>query len=106
MQGLKYIEPIIAGDADLRIRNFYYTDTLSFSVSEEIREDASHIEHDCVLFYFIHDDILLETIPVLLLDLIAVEEVWVKRQNTVEEALLFATDTFEKYSYNVLHPFR
>ena len=106
MEGLKYIEPKIQGDADIRIRSFYYTDTLSFSASREIRKDASHIDDDCVLFYFIHEEILLETIQVPIELLISYEEVWIKRKNSVEEALLYATDTFEKYSYYLLHPFQ
>ena len=105
MQRLKYIEPGIKGNAELRIKSFYYTDTLSFSVTKEIRKDASHIENDCVLFYFIHDRVVLETIQLSIEDLISYEEVWVKRKNTVNEANLFATDTFENYSYYMLQPF-
>lgn len=105
MQDLKYIEPKICGDAELRIRSFYYTDTLSFSVNREIRKDASHIKDDSVLFYFIHDDVLLETIQVPINVLLQYEEVWIERKNKVEEALLFATDTFERYSYYLLQPF-
>jgi len=105
MQGLKLIEPGLQGNAELRIRNFYYTDTLSFSVSQDIKKDASHVKDDCVLFYFIHDTILLETIQVPVDALLKYEEVWIKRRNTVEDALLFATDTFDLYSYYLLQPF-
>lgn len=105
MQRLKYIEPKIISDADLRIRNFYYTDTLSFSVSEDIKKDASHIEDDSVLFYFIYENVLLETISVSVGTLLECEEVWIRRYNTVEDALLFATDTFDRYSYYLLQPF-
>jgi hypothetical protein len=106
MHGLKYIEPRLRTNADIRIRSFYYTDTLSISASSDIRKDASHIGDDCVLFYFIHDDIILETIRVAIANLIEYEEVWVKRHCSIEEASLYATNTFEKYSYVLLHPFQ
>jgi len=106
MQQLKYIEPGLKGyGAELRIRNFYYSNTLSFSVSKEIKKDASHVKDDCVLFYFIHEGVLLEKIQLPIDSLIKYEEVWVRRQNEVEEALLFATNTFKQYSYYLLQPF-
>lgn len=105
MQRLKYIEPKIVSGAELKIKNFYYTDTLSFSLSENAKKNAHQIQNDCVLFYFLYEDILLETIRVPLQELIGYEEVWATRKNKEDSALLFATDIFTLYSYSLLQPF-
>lgn len=103
MQGLKYIEPGIRCNAEVRIRSFYYTPTLSFSLAEHAR-DKIEDERSSVLFYFIKDGNLLECISIPLEFLLENEEVWVERK-VQEEAHLYATDIFERYSYFLKQPF-
>ncbi len=103
MQGLKYIEPGIRCNAELRIRSFYYTPTLSFSLADHAR-DKIEDELCSVLFYFIKDHKLIEHISIPVEYLLENEEVWVERR-VQEEAHLYATDTFDRYSYFLKQPF-
>ena len=104
MQGIRYIEPKINVDAQLKIRSFYYSNTLSVSVSDEIKEDASLIK-DCVLFYFLLDDVLLETLPLPISALLDTDEVWMSPKAVVRGTELYVTDIFDRYSYHLMFPF-
>ena len=104
MQGLKYIEPGIRCDAELKIRSFYYTPTLSFSLAEHAR-DKIEDEQRSVLFYFIKGGELLESIHIPIEYLLHNEEVWVERKVQEESAHLYATDVFDRYSYFLKQPF-
>jgi len=103
MQGLIYIEPGIRCNAELKIRSFYYTPTLSFSLAEHARNKIED-EHCSVLFYFMRDGELIEHISIPIEFLLENEEVWVERK-VQEEAHLYATDTFDRYSYFLKQPF-
>lgn len=103
MQGLKYIEPGMRCDAELKIRSFYNTPTLSFSLAEHARDKVED-EQRSVLFYFIKDDRLLQFIGIPIEYLLDHEEVWVECK-VQEDAHLYATDIFDRYSYFMKQPF-
>lgn len=100
------IRPIIVGDAQLKVRRFYYSNKLSFSLSDQAKDD---IDIDSfakeLIFYFIEGNMLVETIGVPVEALMEVEEVWVDYIGNIEPASLYTWDLFPSYSYFLRQPF-
>lgn len=99
MLGLRYIEPRIIENAQVRLRDFYYTNTIAVAVSLEVKKDTSLARRDSVLFCFISDDVLLSSITIPITDLVRYEEIWVEKPTV--SAGLYANDTFDLYSYSL-----
>lgn len=95
------IRPVIVSDAELRIRRFYYSNKLSFSLGDQVQ----NIDVDILTFYFIHEDTTIETIQFPVEPLFNVDEVWIDYLSDITDAKLYTEKVFDSYSYFVRPPF-
>lgn len=99
MLSLRHIEPRIIENAQVKLRDFYYTNTIAVAVSLEVKKDTSLAKRDSVLFCFISDEALLSSVTIPIIDLVRYEEIWVEKPLAAVD--LYANDTFELYSYSL-----
>lgn len=95
------IRPVIVSDAELRIRRFYYSNKLSFSLGDQVQD----IDVDILTFYFIHEDTTIETIQFPVEPLFNADEVWIDYLADITDAKLYTEKVFDSYSYFVRPPF-
>ena len=94
------IKPFLLSDAQLKVRRFYYSNKLSFSLSDQPDVDVSDLT-----FYFIHEDTTIETIQFPIESLFSVDELWIDCQNDNTDARLYTEKVFDTYSYFIKQAF-
>ena len=100
MKMLIEIQPQLLSNAQLRVRRFYYSNKLSFSLSDQPDVDVSDLT-----FYFIHEDTTIETIQFPVESLFSVDELWIDCLNDNTDARLYTEKVFDTYSYFIKQPF-
>lgn len=95
------IQPQLLSNAQLRVRRFYYSNKLSFSLGDQVQD----IDVDILTFYFIHEDTTIETIQFPVEPLFKVDEVWIDYLADITDAKLYTDKVFDSYSYFVRPPF-
>lgn len=95
------IAPQIRTDAELKIRRFYYTGKLSFSLANQ----NISITEESLIFYFIHEDTTIQTIEFPVEPLYSVDELWIDGMDDIEHAKLYTEQVFDSYSYYLKGPF-
>lgn len=102
MLNLRHLEPKVIENAQVTLKVLYYTDTISVSVSLDVKKDTSLAHRDDVLFCFVlQDKVQQVTIPVV--DLVQYEEIWLPRPQAKFE--VYTNDAFDLYSYTFAKPF-